>query len=405
VSDRARRSPFREWPFLVAVASVGLMLRGPVVAVAPIAGTISLDLGLSAAQIGLLTGLPVLCFALLTPFASFLASRTGPRAAVVIAIAGTGLGTIVRSAGGVQAVFVGTILMGAFITVGNVVLPVVIRQRTTSRVGVATGTYAAALNMGSMLTSLATAPLASAFGWQTALLFWLVFVLLAGVAWLLVVRKPAAPPAHRISERPDAAVPPPRSVRVASFLLAIAFAGQSFAYFSITAWLPTLLAEEVGFGPAAAGAGASVFQLVGVAGAIAAPAIMALIGRGKTIVVIAALWFVFLVGMIVAPHAWLVWTVVGGLAQSTGISAILTLIVTTSLDERTSRRASALVQGLGYGLGSFGPTLVGGLRDATGGWSVPLMAVMASIVVFGVFGVFATVRARHDQEIPPLGRI
>jgi CP family cyanate transporter-like MFS transporter len=389
----------------VAVASVGLMLRGPVVAVAPIAGTISLDLGLSAAQIGLLTGLPVLCFALLTPFASFLASRTGPRAAVVIAIAGTGLGTIVRSAGGVQAVFVGTILMGAFITVGNVVLPVVIRQRTTSRVGVATGTYAAALNMGSMLTSLATAPLASAFGWQTALLFWLVFVLLAGVAWLLVVRKPAAPPAHRISERPDAAVPPPRSVRVASFLLAIAFAGQSFAYFSITAWLPTLLAEEVGFGPAAAGAGASVFQLVGVAGAIAAPAIMALIGRGKTIVVIAALWFVFLVGMIVAPHAWLVWTVVGGLAQSTGISAILTLIVTTSLDERTSRRASALVQGLGYGLGSFGPTLVGGLRDATGGWSVPLMAVMASIVVFGVFGVFATVRARHDQEIPPLGRI
>jgi CP family cyanate transporter-like MFS transporter len=389
----------------VAVASVGLMLRGPVVAVAPIAGTISLDLGLSAAQIGLLTGLPVLCFALLTPFASFLASRTGPRAAVVIAIAGTGLGTIVRSAGGVQAVFVGTILMGAFITVGNVVLPVVIRQRTTSRVGVATGTYAAALNMGSMLTSLATAPLASAFGWQTALLFWLVFVLLAGVAWLLVVRKPAAPPAHRISERPDAAVPPPRSVRVASFLLAIAFAGQSFAYFSITAWLPTLLAVEVGFGPAAAGAGASVFQLVGVAGAIAAPAIMALIGRGKTIVVIAALWFVFLVGMIVAPHAWLVWTVVGGLAQSTGISAILTLIVTTSLDERTSRRASALVQGLGYGLGSFGPTLVGGLRDATGGWSVPLMAVMASIVVFGVFGVFATVRARHDQEIPPLGRI
>jgi CP family cyanate transporter-like MFS transporter len=389
----------------VAVASVGLMLRGPVVAVAPIAGTISLDLGLSAAQIGLLTGLPVLCFALLTPFASFLASRTGPRAAVVIAIAGTGLGTIVRSAGGVQAVFVGTILMGAFITVGNVVLPVVIRQRTTSRVGVATGTYAAALNMGSMLTSLATAPLASAFGWQTALLFWLVFVLLAGVAWLLVVRKPAAPPAHRISERPDAAVPPPRSVRVASFLLAIAFAGQSFAYFSITAWLPTLLAEEVGFGPAAAGAGASVFQLVGVVGAIAAPAIMALIGRGKTIVVIAALWFVFLVGMIVAPHAWLVWTVVGGLAQSTGISAILTLIVTTSLDERTSRRASALVQGLGYGLGSFGPTLVGGLRDATGGWSVPLMAVMASIVVFGVFGVFATVRARHDQEIPPLGRI
>ena len=94
MSDGVRRYPFREWPFLVAVACMGLMLRGPVVAVAPIAGTISLDLGLSAVQIGLLTGLPVLCFALLTPFASFLASRTGPRAAVLIAIAGAGLGTV-----------------------------------------------------------------------------------------------------------------------------------------------------------------------------------------------------------------------------------------------------------------------------------------------------------------------
>lgn len=400
MSDRARRSPLLEWPFLVGVASMGFMLRGPVVAVAPIAGTISLDLGLSAAQIGLLTGLPVLCFALLTPFASLLASRTGPRAAVLIAIAGTGLGTIVRSAGGVEATFVGTILMGAFITVGNVVMPVVIRQRTSSRVGVVTGTYAAALNMGSMLTSLATAPLASAFGWQIALLFWFVFVLLAGVVWLLFVRTPATAPAHRIHEPSDAAVTPARSAWVAPFLLAIAFAGQSFAYYGITAWLPTLLAEEVGFAPTAAGAGASVFQFVGIVGAIAAPGIMALIGRGKTVAVIAALWLVFLIGMIAAPHAWLAWTVVGGLAQSTGISAILTLIVTLSLDERASLRTSALVQGLGYGLGSFGPTLIGGLRDATGGWSVPLVAVMASIVVFGVFGVLATVRARHDHEIP-----
>lgn len=405
MSDGARWSLFREWPFLAAVASMGFMLRGPIVAVAPIAGTISRDLGLSAVQVGLLTGLPVLCFALLTPFASFLASRTGPRTAVLVAIAGTGLGTIVRSAGGVQAIFVGTILMGAFITVGNVVLPVVIRQRTTSRVGVVTGTYAAALNMGSMLTSLATAPLASAFGWQIALLFWFVFVLLAGVVWLLVLGKPVAAPAHHIHHPPDVVSSASRSSWVAPLLLAIAFAGQSFAYYGITAWLPTLLGDEVGFGPAAAGAGASVFQLVGIAGAIAAPAIMALIGRAKTVAVIATLWLVFLVGMIAAPHAWLAWTVVGGLAQSTGISAILTLIVTISLDERSSRRTSALVQGLGYGLGSFGPTLIGGLHDATAGWSVPLVAVIGSIVVFGVFGILATVRTRHDHEILVRGRI
>lgn len=392
----------RALPFLAVVAAMGLMLRGPIVAVAPIAGTIRLDLGLSAVQVGLLTGLPVLCFAALTPFASFLASRTGPRIAVLISIVGVGIGTIVRSAGGVEAIFVGTLLMGAFITIGNVVLPVVIRQSSITRVGIVTGTYAAALNMGSMLTALATAPLAAAFGWQLALLFWLIFALIAGVAWFAVLRR-RAPAAGRGSAPAPAprAASAGRSLGVAPYLLGIAFAGQSFAYFGITAWLPSLLADEVGFSPTAAGAAASVFQFVGVAGAIAAPGIMALIGRGKAMVLIAGLWIIFLLGMMLVPHAWLAWTLVGGIAQSTGISATLTLIVTLARDERGSRRASALVQGIGYALGSFGPTVVGGLRDSTGAWTVPLGAAIASIVVFAIFGILATARARHVTESPP----
>ncbi len=398
MKTHSARAGVRALPFLVVVATMGLMLRGPVVAVAPIAGTIRVELGLSAVQVGLLTGLPVLCFAALTPFASFLASRTGPRVAVIITIAGVALGTIVRSAGGVGPLFVGTLLMGAFITVGNVVLPVIIRQHKASRVGVVTGTYAAALNLGSMITSVATAPLAAAFGWQLALLFWLVFAVAAGLAWATVLRTPTA-----ADERPDSTpsrAVAPRAMGIAPYFLAIAFAGQSFAYFGITAWLPTLLQEQIGFSPAAAGAGASVFQLVGVAGAIAAPGIMALIGRSRAMALIAALWVVFLLGMILAPQGWLAWTVVGGIAQSTGISATLTLIVMLSLDERSSRRTSALVQGLGYALGSFGPTVIGGLRDSTGSWTMPLVAGTVSSVVFGVFGILATVQARRDHVTP-----
>jgi CP family cyanate transporter-like MFS transporter len=400
VKARAKPTLVHALPFLAVVASMGLMLRGPIVAVAPIAGTIRLDLGISAVQVGLLTGLPVLCFAALTPFASFLASRTGPRIAVLISIVGVGLGTIVRSAGGVEAIFIGTLLMGAFITVGNVVLPVVIRQSMVTRVGIVTGTYAAALNMGSMLTALATAPLAAAFGWQLALFFWLIFVIVAGVTWLAVLRRREPVSEHGRATPPPTVATSSRSAGVAPYLLGIAFAGQSFAYFGITAWLPSLLADEVGFSPTAAGAGASVFQFVGVAGAIAAPGIMALIGRGKAMGLIAGLWIIFLLGMMLAPHAWLAWTLVGGIAQSTGISATLTLIVTLSRDERGSRRTSALVQGIGYALGSFGPTVVGGLRDSTGAWTVPLGAAITSIVVFGVFGILATVRARRVAEIP-----
>ena len=401
-SNAASAAGQRALPFLAVVAVMGLMLRGPVVAVAPIAGTVRLDLGLSAVQLGLLTGLPVLCFAALTPFASLLAGRTGPRVAVLITIAGVALGTIVRSAGGVGPLFLGTILMGAFITVGNVVLPVIIRQHRVARVGVVTGTYAAALNLGSMITSAATAPVAAAFGWQFALLFWLVFAIVAAVAWAVVLRRPAAVGTSSAAATTTATVPgastPRRAPSAVPYLLADAFAGQSFAYFGITAWLPTLLREQIGFSPAAAGAGASVFQLVGVAGAIAAPGIMALVGRARTMALIALLWLAFLLGLILAPEAWLAWTVVGGIAQSTGISATLTLIVVLSVDERSSRRTSAVVQGIGYALGSFGPTVIGGLRDATGAWTAPLSAGIVSVVVFGTFGVIATTRRPQPRD-------
>jgi CP family cyanate transporter-like MFS transporter len=49
--------------------------------------------------------------------------------------------------------------MGVFITVGNVVVPVLIRRDfDPARVGFATDLYTSALRIGSMITSVATAP-------------------------------------------------------------------------------------------------------------------------------------------------------------------------------------------------------------------------------------------------------
>ena len=62
---------------VAAILLLALNLRGPLVAVSPVLDTISADLGISATTAGLLTGLPVLCFGLATPFASALLARVG----------------------------------------------------------------------------------------------------------------------------------------------------------------------------------------------------------------------------------------------------------------------------------------------------------------------------------------
>ncbi len=54
----------RGWLLMIAIGLIALNMRGPFVAVAPVVGDMRRDLGFSPVEIGFLTGIPVLCFAL-----------------------------------------------------------------------------------------------------------------------------------------------------------------------------------------------------------------------------------------------------------------------------------------------------------------------------------------------------
>ncbi|GAB4098174.1 hypothetical protein [Sinomonas halotolerans] len=51
---------------LVSIAAIALTMRGPFVGAAPIAGVLGAELAMPAWQLGLLTGVPVLCFSLVS---------------------------------------------------------------------------------------------------------------------------------------------------------------------------------------------------------------------------------------------------------------------------------------------------------------------------------------------------
>ena len=156
--------------------------------------------------VGLLTSLPVLCFGLATPPASALLARLGLGRGVLVALAVLLAGIVVRSLGGLPAALVGTVLIGAAITVANVAVPVVIGRELADRTGPVLGAYTAALNVGSMLTLSLTVPIADATGWQLALAVWGVLVVVAAAD--LVVGDAAAGATARPRLRP-----PSRSTR------------------------------------------------------------------------------------------------------------------------------------------------------------------------------------------------
>jgi len=409
----AVRSP-AAWLLTLAIVLIALNYRGPIVAVAPVLDDVRSDLALSAVVAGLLTSIPVLCFAIASPPASALIARIGPERAVTVSLLGVLLGTLLRSLGGEAWLVAGTIVIGFAITIGNVVLPVVIRRDfSPARAGLATGVYTSALNVGSMLTSLGTAPLANVVGWPWALVAWGLLVVLAVVVWSVAVGPRAAFGRQALDEAEAAGVDVvtgevtvvtdeeaaaarraavPLLRRWTTWGLTLAFAGQAFGYYGLTAWMPTLLADEVGLTREGAGASSAVFQILAVVGALGVPLLALRLRPALVIALVAVFWTAMPLGLLFAPEAWLLWSVLGGAAQGGGITIVFIIIVRMATTDTDARRLSALVQGGGYALAALGPLAIGGLHDASGAWTVPLLAVFASVLVLGVSGVLSSRR-------------
>ncbi|KNH16096.1 MFS transporter [Arthrobacter sp. ZBG10] len=370
------------WILLACIGLLALNLRGPFVAVAPVVDLMQAELAFSPVMLGLLTSIPVLCFSLAAPLASLAARKFGAEFAVTLTILGVLAGVLLRSAGGPVLVVAGTVLIGVAITVGNIAAPLIIRRDfAPGRQGTAMGIYTAALNVGSFLTSVVTAPLAAAAGWRTALAAVAVLAVLAIVGWTLAVGPRNA---FLVSGQVPAVAPLP-PVKGAGWVTAgvtAGFAGQAFSYYGVTAWLPSYLHDELGMSASGAGAASSIFQILAIVGGLGVPFAAKYWSMKTVAITLGVLWVAVPVGLLLAPGLWWLWSVSGGIAQGGGITVVFIAVIRLARDQASAGRMSATVQGLGYCFAALAPPLVGFVHDASGSWTLPLLLILGSVLVF-----------------------
>jgi MFS transporter, CP family, cyanate transporter len=381
-------------PLLVAaIVLVALNLRGPIVAVSPVIDAIRADLGVSAAVAGLLTSLPVLAFALASPPASWLIGRIGAERAMLVGLGVLATGAVLRSADGVAGALVGTALIGAGITVGNIVVPVVIGRDFPHRSGALLGIYTATMNVGSMITLSLTVPIAAGTGWRVALASYLVLTVAAATVWRLATRRRDGGEAL-----PDDGAAPARApwTRPVGWLLLFAFGGQSFGYYGLTAWLPEVLRDLRGLDAASAGIASSLFQILAVVGALVTPLVARRTSLRLAFIPVAAGFLALPGGLLLAPALWPLWCSLAGAAQGGGFTVIFSACLAASRDATENRRMAAFVQGGGYLMGALGPWLLGAVHESVAppAWDVPLAVVLGALVVLAVAGAAAVTRVR-----------
>jgi MFS transporter, CP family, cyanate transporter len=386
---------------VAAVVAVALNQRPAIVAVAPVLGQIRADTGLSSAMAGLLTTLPVLCFGAFAPFAPRLARRIGLETAVGLSLALLAAGIALRLLSPVATLFAGSLLAGAAIALANVLLPAYVK-REFRRPGAVMGLYSASLNIGAAAGAALTIPLAGALGvdWRWALGAWLVLALAALALWLPVA---GTGHAHRTSEPMTEGEGSWSLLRQPLARQVTAYIGlQSVQFYSVAAWLPTLLADA-GVPVSRGGLLLGMANVVGAAGALLAPAQA---GRMRTqralILAVAAAYLIGLGGLLISPgHGTLVWVAAFGLAQGSGFALALTLIVLRSPTPLVAARLGGVAQCLGYLLAALGPLALGALHDLTGGWTWPVVLLLAALVPMTWFGWGAARDAVLESDADP----
>lgn len=384
------------WAFLVALVLLALNLRAPFVGVSAVTDDLRSGLDIGNGAVGLLTSLPVLCFALAAPVALAVVRRYGAESAVLCCLGLVLAGSVVRSSGSFAVAVLGTVVIGLGITIGNVVVPVLIRSRVApQRVGTVTGVYTATMNVGSMIVLVGSGPVASASGWRAALLAPAVLCVVAALVWWRVVGASR----RQVAGAPDgASVAPAGPVwrDPVAVLLVVGFAGQATAYYSLTAWLPSILVDEAGTGSAAGGL-ASVFQIAAVVGALGTPLLALRLPEPVAVGIVGLLWIAMPVQLLVEPSAYLLGSVLGGIAQGGGFATIFTIVARRARSDRESAGMATLVQSVGYAFAAVGPTLLGALHDATGSWTAPLLVILGATVTFLVTVVTASISARRPR--------
>lgn len=371
---------------LVGLVLLTVNLRAAITGIAPVLGELRDAFGLSGAEVGVLTTLPVLCLGVFAGAAPLVARRVGTETAIAGSLVMITAGIVLRVVESPLSLFVGTVLAGAGIAMGNVLMPAVIKRVFPSRVGSLTG-----LAMMLMATSGAVAaglavPLDEAGGWRLALAVWAVPSLVAALVW--------GPLALRGRRAPTAPVTAPRGEgsllrsRVAWYV-AVFMGLTSLMFYVLMSWLPEIM-QDAGFAPAAAGMMVSAMLIVGIPLGFVVPVFAArLPDQRPLIVAVAVTMVVGIGGLLLAPSAGWVWAIVLGIGTGSAFPLAYTLLSLRAPSPSVAAALSGMAQTGGYLLAGVGPLAVGVLHDATGGWTVPLGLLLALVVPEVVFGLLA----------------
>ena len=375
--------------FITAIILVAFNLRPAITSVGPLVGIIGEDLGLANWSLGLLTSLPLIAFAAVSPIVPNLANRLTTERTMLLGLVILLTGICIRSISMVFLLFIGTILVGVGIAVCNVLLPVIVKNQFPDKIGLMTSVYSTSMGLVASLASGLSVPLASGgnLGWQKTLIIWGIPAALAIIIWIYVVKQrkgngqaldKVRSSDHRIWRSSLA------------WQIALYFGLQSFLFYVTIAWLPAILNGK-GMSMESSGWLLSLTQFIGLPLSFIIPVLATRFRSQRLIAFLLGVCSVVGFGGLLLDSSYpimIISIVLMGIGLGGTFPLGLTFIAIRARNGSQAAELSGMVQSIGYILAAIGPMLFGSLYDFTQMWTAPIISlviVSALLIIFGIY--------------------
>ena len=386
---------------VIAILLLAINMRAPIIGFGAVAKLVQQDLGLTTKTIGLIGTIPVMAFASSSFVAPMLSRRIGLENTMILATSLLAIGIFVRVAHPqLGFLLAGTVLLSLAISLGNVLIPAVIKKYTPNHIGLVMGSYSMFLSVFAGFASGIAMWLVSLSSWQFALGVWGWVSVAAVAAWLIVAhlrlgQKISTHDAQVINQAvAEAGRPSRKSVwKIPMAWWISAFMGlQSLLYYTLASFLPSLLIDK-GLSKAQAGNVGMVFQLV------AFPSILLLTKwvssqwNLRTLALLAAVGnLVGVFGFGFLPlQGWVwVWSIASGFGCGVIFTLCMMIFTLKSKDSQQAAELSGMAQTVGYSIAITGPIVTGWLKDLSHTWTLSMGFLTILMVLNCMFSWLAT---------------
>ncbi|KRK98397.1 CynX/NimT family MFS transporter [Companilactobacillus futsaii] len=380
----------KSW-FLFSMMLIAANLRLPITMIPPLLNTIEKNLGIPKSLAGLITSIPLVTFALLSPIIVKVAKKFGNELTVFLFFILLIIGSYLRVIPTIGALMFGTFLVGVGIDSGNVLVPAMIKDHLPNQIPLGTSLYTMSmLLIGAIGTALAGV-LITKISLQLTLMILSIAAIIALVFWI---------PNLRYNQRDTASTKRVtyRSVwnQSLGWLITAFFGFQSLVYYSFVTWLPSMLTSH-GISAILASNLLTVLQLSGLPCSFIVPyfstkkhgfkhlLIMLTIGYA-----IAPLGYLFPTGNLIFLS---IVTVVTGFGSGIAFNMAVIFFTEKTNNHYQTAEVSGMAQSAGYLLGAIGPVLFGYLENALGSWNLVLWILVLVSVLLVLSGILI---ARHQ---------